>query len=377
VFNQPTNHCNRTFECNQPTRGPFTAQSTNQEHPQPCGWLTVATTDFGVSIKLGDWRDQYVDFSCGKVYVESFGDLLFTPGFHEEILDFDVTLRLDRDKTAPLADFDASIVEITEPRVQYFYLGSLKDQPERVESGEDDLSLDKTMFAHLCHRTQSEANLSWTPTLLYNGQWIGDYLSGAPFVFTRTHKWREQYQHITSVRHLDGVLKRRSGRPDDREDDETDLPVIPTYSFNHFQSDEFGLGLKHQSSGGMCQPVITVFNMVKIIDSEVKLAGPHYSTHRAFHSDTPESVLALLEDQMKTFLHNGSQSTWDILQECMPCGWTTGLWVMPQIENYTKLHRWLEGTILQFLPPEKAQDVGRLYVELHILSNGRASGGQD
>ncbi|KAK5109634.1 hypothetical protein LTR62_006871 [Meristemomyces frigidus] len=309
---------------------------------------------FYLKLDCGDERDAYVDSTKPPpLEIERLRDLLRDDD--ETVIKISIGfLGQERDEGVPFTI--ANGLQAFKSPLRYVCLGFIgetvdAEDPTRFPTGVAaigalDLSDDPASIEILA-----------VAISVLNGMPVGSVAEGEPVAFDSGIALRAELAHAKSEQQLaalvDGLFEGGGT--------EEELPAAPTYNFGGLGGVGEGLGMVGWLRGGV-HVAVQWIDMLPTVEESVAAKMPARTYFDLEGSGPLEEVANLVGKTMKA----SEGSTWLFTQEVVDT-WEIMLFVLPQINESTKMLRWCGGNITQFLRDEGEETDGRLYMEVHVI----------
>ncbi|KAK5118719.1 hypothetical protein LTR85_007925 [Meristemomyces frigidus] len=314
-------------------------------------------------IHFGDEREIYSDFTR-KVRVHTLADFFpSTPALTTSIpVQVKVKLRAVEDA---LSDLTEAIVADTEIGYQFFRLGSLKTV-RTSNTDNSSIPVDCAVVAWL--EEDGTVHLNKVHTWLINGMCLGEcHAMNEAEYDTSSYDWTVDYEDAENIEELSALVRAYS------ESDEVgailgEVPLGPTYSFRLYDPTEHGMGLDGWPKTGI-RIAVKIVNMLPKHSggSNIIFPAPENFQLEVEPVDTAASVAMLIEGELMEEVHEDGRTSSRLFQSVLYGKWRMEMWVLPQIDGQTTMFRYTEGSLTQFLDPDRGRMDGRLYLEAHIV----------
>lgn len=276
-------------------------------------------------------------------------------------------------KDAPV-DLSDAIVPDTEIGYHFFRLGSIGKRTPREELRESHVPVDYALVAGIgCTDTDDDDVVIFkVPTWSLNGVCIGECYAGSHESFSRSYDWADENSSAQTHTQLSDLVRAHRDNDNDNEEPGDGVPIAPTYTFRPYDPAKLSLGLHGWPRTGISIAVHCV-NLLGSSSSasNIVLPAPENLQLDVEANDTPASLREHICDELGKAHYRDGRTSLGLFRPALEGKWKMVLWVMPQIEGRAGMYQYTEGSLRRFLDPEGGKRDGRLYVEAHIVPQGR------
>lgn len=344
---------------------------------------------FTTSIKSNaDVAGHWILIDSEDIRLDTLADLFKVPNGMSNQLNVRITVRAEEAQSPYQHLAEAIWPDLRSDEEVHYRLGIASVEKRILEHG---VRRHHVLLAFHPKGNAEAIGLFSVPVYELNGLCIGDHRSDVHYPITEHegHQYLPPFEVFDdNTFHLDELTQRvqQYAREEHPETIKAALPTLPTFCYNTFDPEPYGLGVTHWPDKYITLAIRCV-NHYKLADGKefefpmsITFRVAKINGHVDYISDLIAGYLIEAGQELQREAGSGTVSPAILYKAPLKNTWSMELWVMPQAPGLKKLFRFRTRArrsngreLTDFLHPEAVLDGDRcLYMEAHIAPKGRA-----